>query len=82
MPDPDPALREAVERQLTLLVPASRRLSAAAAHPPHLPAQDWRGVAAHAYRRQEQELARLLVEANRALSAAVGALRRAEASGG
>ena len=40
---------------------------------------DWRGGAERAYRRQERELARLLVAAEHAVGTAVDALRRAEA---
>ena len=78
----DPPAAAAVERQLALLAPASRRLAAASAHPPHLADGDWRGVASHAYRRREQELASLLGSADHALSAAVTALRRLGAGGG
>jgi len=77
----DPAIAAAAERQLALLVPVTGRLSAAAAHPPHLPERDWRGGAARSYRRREQELAAQLGTADHALSAAVAALRRLGAAG-
>ncbi|MFC5502236.1 hypothetical protein ACFPJ4_08290 [Lysinimonas soli] len=78
MPTMDPgALRAALERQQGGLAPVARLLAAAAAHPPRLDHDDWRGEAAQACERLEARLRSLLSEADEALDAAQRCTRAA-----
>ena len=71
------ALRIALERQQSELAPIVRMLSAAATFPPRLRPEDWRGEAAEAADRLEQQLHRELRSADSAASAAARATRAA-----
>ncbi|CAN5473243.1 hypothetical protein BH10ACT6_BH10ACT6_12470 [soil metagenome] len=71
------ALRVALERQQSELAPIGRVLAAVAAFPPRLRPEDWRGEAAEAAERLEQQLQHQLRSADSALSAAEHATRRA-----
>jgi hypothetical protein len=78
VPTMDPgALRAALERQQTDLAPIARVLAAAAAFPPRFSADDWRGEAADACLRLEDELRRALAASDQAVSAAARSTRAA-----
>ncbi len=71
MPAMDPgALRAALERQQNELAPISRVLEAAAAFPPRFSSEDWRGEAAAACLRLQDDLRRALAASAHAVSAA------------
>jgi hypothetical protein len=71
------ALRAALERQATELAPISRVLAAAAAFPPRLSADEWRGEAAEACLRLEDDLRLALAASDNAVSAAQRSTRAA-----
>ncbi|WP_395638234.1 hypothetical protein [Pseudolysinimonas sp.] len=71
----DPAVRVALERQLALLVPVVEHLSAAAAGPPQLVADDWRGPAAEQATRFLEDLRAGLSEAAAAVDDEVRRIR-------
>lgn len=78
MPTMDPgALRAALERQQRELAPISRALDAAAAFPPRFSLDDWRGEAAEACVRLQDELQRALAAGSEAVSAAQRSTRAA-----
>jgi len=71
------ALRTALENQQNELAPIGRVLAAAAAHPPRFSTHDWRGEAADACARLQDELARALVAGDNAVAAAARDIRSA-----
>ncbi len=78
MPSLDsPALQLALERQRSELAPIGRVLAALAAFPPRLRPEDWRGQAAGAAERLEQQLQHQLRAADSAVAAAEHATRAA-----
>jgi hypothetical protein len=78
MPSWDPgALRAALERQQNELAPIARVLAAAAAHPPRFSSDDWRGEAADACLRLQEELTRALLAGDHAVAAAARDTRNA-----
>lgn len=78
MPIPDSGvLRAALERQQFALAPVGQLLSATATFPPRLRPEDWRGPAAQACERLEQQLVRELLRADSAVEAAQRETRRA-----
>ncbi len=78
MPTLDPgALRAALERQQNELAPIARVLAAAAAHPPRFSPDDWRGEAADACLRLQDELRRALLAGDHAVGAATRDTRHA-----
>lgn len=78
MPTLDPgALRAALERQQNDLAPIARVLAAAAAHPPRFSPGDWRGEAADACLRLQDELRRALLAGDHAIGEATRATRHA-----
>jgi hypothetical protein len=78
MPPLDAAvLRAALERQQSELAPIGRVLAAIAAFPPRLRPEDWRGEAAEAAERLDQQLHRELRAADSAVHAAEHATRAA-----
>lgn len=78
MPAWDPgALRAALERQQNDLAPIARVLEAAAAYPPQFSLGDWRGEAADACLRLQDELRHALLAGDRAVSAAARNTRTA-----
>ncbi len=78
MPTMDPgALRAALVRQHSELAPISRMLAAAAAFPPRFSADDWRGEAAGACLRGEDQLRHALTASDQAVSAAHRSTRAA-----
>ena len=64
------ALRAALERQQNDLAPIARVLAAAAAYPPQFSPDDWRGEAADACVRLQDELRRALLAGDHAVAAA------------
>lgn len=78
MPAWDPgALRAALERQQNDLAPIARVLEAAAAYPPQFSPDDWRGEAADACLRLQDELRYALLAGDHAVSAAARNTRTA-----
>jgi hypothetical protein len=78
MPSWDPgALRAALERQQNELAPIVRVLAAAAAHPPRFSPDDWRGEAADACLRLQDELRLALLAGDHAVEAAARDTRNA-----
>ena len=78
MPTLDPgALRDALERQQNDLAPIARVLAAAAAHPPRFSPDDWRGEAADACLRLQDELRHALLAADRVVEEAARDTRSA-----
>lgn len=78
MPTLDPgALRAALERQQNELAPIARVLAAAAAYPPQFSPSDWRGEAADACLRLQDELRRALLAGDHAVEAAARDTRQA-----
>ena len=78
MPTWDPgALRAALERQQNDLAPIARVLAAAAAYPPQFSPDDWRGEAADACVRLQDELRRALLAGDHAVAAAARDTRSA-----
>jgi hypothetical protein len=71
------AVRAALEQQRSELAPIARVLSAVATFPPRLRPEDWRGPAARACERLEQQLSRELCDAE---SAVAGAQRETRAA--
>lgn len=64
------ALRAALERQQNDLAPIARVLAAAAAFPPQFSPGDWRGEAADACLRLQDELRHTLLATDHAVAAA------------
>ena len=64
------ALRAALERQQNELAPIARVLAAAAAHPPRFAPEDWRGEAADACLKLQEELNQALLASDNAVTAA------------
>lgn len=78
MPTWDPApLRAALEQQHDELAPIARVLAAAAAYPPQFTPDDWRGEAAQACLRLQDELRHALLALDQAVSAAARDTRAA-----
>ena len=78
MPTMDPgALRAALERQQNDLAPIARVLSAAAAYPPQFSPDDWRGEAADACVRLQDDLRHSLLACDHAIAAAARSTRNA-----
>jgi len=71
------ALRAALERQQNDLAPIARALAAAAAYPPQFSPDDWRGEAADACVRLQDELRRALLAGDHAVAAAARDTRSA-----
>jgi len=71
------ALRAALERQQSELAPVGRVLAAVATFPPRLRPEDWRGEAANAAERLEEQLHHQLRAADSAVEAAEHATRAA-----
>lgn len=71
------ALRAALERQQNDLAPIARVLAAAAAYPPQFSPDDWRGEAADACVRLQDELRRALLAGDHAVAAAARDTRNA-----
>jgi hypothetical protein len=71
------ALRAALERQQNDLAPIARVLAAAAAYPPQFSPDDWRGEAADACLRLQDELRRALLAGDHAVAAATRNTRSA-----
>lgn len=71
------ALRTALERQQDDLAPIARVLAAAAAYPPQFSPSDWRGEAADACVRLQDEMRRALLASDHAVEAAARSTRRA-----
>jgi len=71
------ALRAALERQQNDLAPIARVLAAAAAYPPQFSPDDWRGEAADACVRLQDELRRALLAGDHAVAAAARDTRSA-----
>jgi hypothetical protein len=71
------ALRAALERQQNDLAPIARVLAAAAAYPPQFSPDDWRGGAAEACARLNDELRRALLAGDHAVAAAARETRSA-----
>ncbi len=71
------ALRAALERQQSELAPIGRVLAAVAAFPPRLAPDDWRGEAADACVRLEDDLRSALAAGDDAVSAAQRSTRAA-----
>jgi hypothetical protein len=71
------ALRSALERQQNDLAPIARVLAAAAAYPPQFSPNDWRGEAADACVRLQDELRRALLAGDHAVAAAARNTRSA-----
>jgi len=71
------ALRAALERQQNDLAPIARALAAAAAYPPQFSPDDWRGEAAAACVRLQDELRRALLAGDHAVAAAARDTRSA-----
>ncbi len=78
MPTMDPgALRAALERQQSDLAPIARVLAAAAAYPPQFSPDDWRGEAADACIRLQDDLRHALLASDHAVAAAARSTRSA-----
>ena len=78
MPAWDPgALRAALERQQNDLAPIGRVLEAAAGYPPQFSPDDWRGEAADACLRLQDDLRHALLAGDQAVSAAARHTRTA-----
>lgn len=78
MPTLDPgALRIALERQRSDLAPIARVLAAAAAYSPQFSPDDWRGEAADACLRLQDELRHALLACDHAVAAAARDTRSA-----
>ena len=78
MPPVDPAsLRAALQRQQDELAPIARVLAAAAAYPPQFSPEDWRGEAADACRRLQDDLRSALLASDHAAEAAARSTRAA-----
>jgi hypothetical protein len=71
------ALRAALERQQNDLAPIARVLAAAAAYPPQFSPDDWRGEAADACVRLQDELRHLLLACDHSVAAAARSTRSA-----
>jgi hypothetical protein len=71
------AVRAALEKQQSDLAPIARVLDAAAAYAPQFSPDDWRGEAAQACLRLQDELRVALLASDRALAAAVRSTRAA-----
>jgi hypothetical protein len=71
------ALRTALENQQDELAPVVRVLAAAAAHPPRFSSHDWRGEAADACARLQDELGRALLTSDHAVATVARDLRSA-----
>ncbi|MEO5920752.1 MAG: hypothetical protein ABIQ01_06375 [Pseudolysinimonas sp.] len=72
----DPALRDALERQVAALTPIAAGLHSAVAHPPVAPA-DWHGPASDAYAALESRMRSRVADAERAVSATLQSSRLA-----
>ncbi|MEO6115616.1 MAG: hypothetical protein ABIP33_04450 [Pseudolysinimonas sp.] len=71
------ALRAALERQQNDLAPIARVLEAAAAYSPQFSPDDWRGEAADACLRLQDDVRHALLASDHAAAAALRSTRRA-----